>query len=210
MQSHDRKGPTMATRNDFCDAMLLSNRETEEISHPVERMVRPRRSSPGLAQPGCGPTQADVTGADWAALEARRTLARIAGTHRVAPEHAAARLGVTTAELEASRQDLWTVLSFAAQEVPALRAALVEGRIDGGTYYGECACLIGTIANARGCDVYSLGSLGPAPDRPIEHLFMRISRGDTPQSNPIARLIMQWIDEWRACAPESATPPRAN
>jgi hypothetical protein len=109
--------------------------------------------------------------------------------------------GPTHAELESSREDLWEVLWSATQEeISAVRAALVEGRIDGGTYYGECACLIGTIANARGCDVYSLGSLGPAPDRPIEHLFMRISRGDTPQSNPIAKLIVQWIDEWRECS----------
>ncbi len=27
---------------------------------------------------------------------------------------------------------------------------------------------------------------------------MRINRGDTPQNNPTANLIVQWIDEWCA------------
>jgi hypothetical protein len=191
----------MATCNDFYDAVLLSNRETEGISDALQCMVCPSSEPAGLAQLGFDDSaHVDVTSADGTELEARRILARIADTLRVTPEHAVARLGVTMAELEESRQDLWAVLSSAAQEVSALRAALIEGRIDGGTYYGECTCLIGTIANARGCDVYSLGSLGPAPDRPIEHLFMRISRGDTPESNPTAKLIVQWIDEWCACA----------
>jgi hypothetical protein len=80
-------------------------------------------------------------------------------------------LQIRSAELEVIREDLWAVLSLAPLEVPAIRAALVEGRVDGGTYYGECACLLGTIANARGCDSCSLESLRPAPDRPIEHFF---------------------------------------
>ena len=187
----------MAMLDGFCDAMLLSNRQTE-TSDAIKRVVGPPTSPAGLAEPRCVLGHADVTRANWAELEAQRVLARIAATPRVAPGQAAARPGVTAGELEAGRQDLWAVLSSATQEVSALRAALVEGRIDGGTYYGECACLIGTIANARGCDVYRLASLGPAPDRPIEQLFMRINRGDTPQNNPTANLIVQWIDEWCA------------
>jgi hypothetical protein len=188
----------MAARDDCCDAMLVSHRETEEIHDAFDRMVRRSSSMAGLRRRGCVSTQVDPASADWAKLECQRVLANIAGSYRVAPAAASPCFGVPLADLEASREDLWAVLSSAAEEVPAVRAALVEGRIEGGTYYGECACLIGTIANARGCDVYSLGALGPAPHRPIEHFFMRISRGETPQTNPAAKLIVQWIDAWRA------------
>ncbi len=191
----------MATLDDFCGAALLSDDDTEKVNQTIERMVSLEVSLAGLALRGCDLARPDLADVDRSEAEARRTLGRIAGTYPAFPDQAAAPLrdtGVTNAELEASRQDLWAVLSLAEQEVPAIRAALVEGWVEGGTYYGGCACLIGTIANARGCAVYSLGSLRPAPDRPIEHLFMRISRGDTPQNNPIARVIVQWIDEWRA------------
>jgi hypothetical protein len=55
------------------------------------------------------------------------------------------------ADLVFVRDDLWAVLSAAPAEVPTLLAKVRAGEVDGSVYEGVCACLLGTIANARGC-----------------------------------------------------------
>jgi Pentapeptide repeats (8 copies) len=181
------------TALDDCE-MLSHDEETERVEEALRTLM-----GSGVSLANFRLTDFNFTGTDLAGTQL--TAARLTGTDLTRADLTGTVLRCTNlkwAELEAIREDLWAVLSLALQEVPAIRAALVEGRVDGGTYYGECACLIGTIANARGCDVYSLESLGPAPSRPIEHFFLRIDRRDTPQTNPIAKLIVHWIDEWRA------------
>jgi hypothetical protein len=97
------------------------------------------------------------------------------------------------------RRDLWAVLDGAPAEVPALRAALVAGEVDGRTYHGRCACLIGTIANARGCDPEEVVELQAALS-PAEDWFWLIYPGDVPGENgegPCrAAAAVRWIDEW--------------
>src|SRR3990167_6638363 len=94
------------------------------------------------------------------------------------------------------RDDLWAVLSSAPAEVPALLQALADGKVDGSTYSGTCACLVGTIANARGCDVDSLGALKPQSWRPAERFFLGIKPGDTPENSQAAKLAHEWASEW--------------
>jgi len=100
--------------------------------------------------------------------------------------------------LRAFRDDFWAVLSSAPNEVVGLRNAIVLGRVKGSTYRGECACLVGTIANVRQCDVNTLGTLEPNPNRPAEVFFLGISLGDTPTNNLRAQLVLEWLDEWVA------------
>lgn len=96
------------------------------------------------------------------------------------------------------RDDLWAVLSAAPTEVEGLRDALVNGRVNGSTYSGECACLVGTIANVRGVSYVNLGILQPNSSRPIERFFLSIKEGDTPQTSEPVKLAVEWIDDWLA------------
>ena len=96
------------------------------------------------------------------------------------------------------RDDLWAVLSAAPKEVDGLRLALAEGRVNGSTYQGKCACLVGTIANVRGVNFDSLDLLKPNSGRPIERFFMSIREGDKPDTNPFSQLALGWCDEWVA------------
>jgi uncharacterized protein YjbI with pentapeptide repeats len=99
------------------------------------------------------------------------------------------------ADLEPIRDDLWSVLDTAPDEVPGLLAALREGRVDGSSYTGECACLVGTmrnVAHTRGVSV----EIPERPSRPAERWFLGISEGDTPESNPMAKFAEGWIEEW--------------
>ena len=98
------------------------------------------------------------------------------------------------------RLDYYSVLDQAPAEAQGLREALTEGRVDGSVYEGECACLVGTIANVRGCDIGKLG-IPPNADRPAESWFIPIRKGDTPEGKNEgafrSRLAVQWLDEWR-------------
>ena len=101
------------------------------------------------------------------------------------------------ANLDHIRDDLFAVLSAAPTEVQALITALKAGRVDGSTYLGECACLIGTIAHARGCEYPALGpNLRADSGRPIERFFLAITKGDTPDTNESCRLSVEWSEAW--------------
>jgi hypothetical protein len=94
------------------------------------------------------------------------------------------------------RDDIWAVLSCAPSEVSGLRQALIEGKIDGSCYEGNCACLVGTIANVRGCGYTEISALKPNSSRASERFFMGINKGDTPETNQISKQVLIWIDEW--------------
>ena len=103
---------------------------------------------------------------------------------------------LTDAVLTPIRDDLWAVLSSAPREAQAVLDALRAGRVDGSTYTGECACLVGTIANARHCDTYNLGALKADSHRPAEVWFMQIKPGHTPENHEPSRLAAEWVDQW--------------
>lgn len=100
--------------------------------------------------------------------------------------------------IDEAKNDLFFVLSRAIPEIPALRQALVDGKIEGNIYSGDCACLKGTIANIRGCSVTELDGIPLSVNYPIEQWFLQIEEGDTPEDNECSALVVQWIDEFVA------------
>ena len=93
------------------------------------------------------------------------------------------------------KADLWELLLHAIPEIPALRQAIIYGKVNGSVYEGECACLCGTIANVRGCNYQKLEGITPNSSRPAEAYFLGIKKGDTPKNNPMAKQVVEWIDE---------------
>jgi hypothetical protein len=100
------------------------------------------------------------------------------------------------ADLAYFRDDVWAVLSSAPAEASAVLDALRAGRVDGSTYQGACACLVGTIANARHCAYDAIPALIPNSNRPAEQWFMQIHKGDTPETNPAASRAAEWVEQW--------------
>ena len=100
------------------------------------------------------------------------------------------------ANLTPIRDDLWAVLSSSPKEVASLRQSLIDGKIDGSTYEGDCACLVGSLANARHCNFTSIPGLAPNSSRPAERFFLSIGPGDTPDNSQFAKLALEWIDTW--------------
>lgn len=128
------------------------------------------------------PERADLTDADL--TDANLTDAVLTGAD------------LTRADLTRAKRDFFLVLYTAPKEVAGLREALVEGRVNGSTYEGECACLVGTIANVRGVEYSTIAGLEPDANRPAERLFLAVKKGDTPENHPVVKIVVEWIDEW--------------
>ena len=105
------------------------------------------------------------------------------------------------ADLTEIRADFFAVLSLARNEIAGLRLAVVEGQIDGSSYNGPCACLVGTIAILQDCDYGNVPGIPIDAARPAERLFTGIGEGDTPETNPVSAIVLGWIDEFTAAVP---------
>jgi hypothetical protein len=163
---------------------VLFAAETESMKLCVELAVKQDADLTGAVL-----TRADLTGADLTG--AVLTRADLTGA-------VLTRADLTDAVLTPIRDDLWAVLSAAPGEVAGLRQALLDGQVDGSTYEGECSCLVGTLAHARGVNYDAIPGLAPNSFRPAERFFMGINKGDTPDSNSAAKLALEWIDDWLA------------
>jgi Pentapeptide repeats (8 copies) len=102
------------------------------------------------------------------------------------------------ANLSEVKRDFISVIEKMPDEIPFLYKALLDGRIDGSVYEGECACLKGTLANAKKCSVNDLSEFGieKASSSPSERWFMAINKGDIPENNQVSRLTKEWIEEY--------------
>jgi hypothetical protein len=105
------------------------------------------------------------------------------------------------------RDDIRKVLDTAPTEVGGLLQALWDGKVDGSTYTGECACLVGTLEKVRGKGTnVEIPNLGHDSSRPAEEWFLNIRKGDTPVSNPsaafAAAVIAEWMRDHEVVAPD--------
>ena len=140
---------------------------------------------------GANLTRADLRGAYLTRADLRGTNLTRADLTR-ANLRGANLSGAYLAEIES---DFYAILDLYPDEVAAVKTALLEGRVNGSTYTGKCACLIGTIANARKCKPSELEQNN---DRPAEIWFLGITKGDTPSNNQQAAITVGWIDKWFA------------
>ena len=100
------------------------------------------------------------------------------------------------ANLTIIKTDFFKILTAAKNEATYLYKSLHEGKINGSTYQGECACLVGTIANARDVDYRRLLDIEVDSGRPAEKWFLSIREGDTPKNNPVSQIVSEWTEEF--------------
>jgi hypothetical protein len=142
-----------------------------------------RANLTGANLTGANLTEADLTGADL-------TGANLTGTYLTGAN-------LTGADLDAIREDFTVEVLKMPDELDALRLAIVEGRIDGSAYSGECACLAGTLAKARGVENYhgeNIDNFRANSSSPREMWFMMIRPGDTPETNQASEIALGWLD----------------
>ena len=102
------------------------------------------------------------------------------------------------ADLSEIKNDLILAILRLPDEIPFLRKALVDGKIDGSTYTGECCCLAGTMCHAKGMDFQKFKTAGLMPianDSLRERWFLHLAPGHTPENNQVAKVTLEWIDE---------------
>jgi hypothetical protein len=87
-------------------------------------------------------------------------------------------------------------------ELEFLRDALKAGKVNGSTYNdGECGCLAGTMARAKGINDYGGGEIKNGltfhadSSSPREVFFLAIKKGDTPKTNPACKIALEWTEE---------------
>ena len=110
------------------------------------------------------------------------------------------------ANLADAKNDFWEILLRTPHEIAGLRLALVDGRVDGSTYEGPCACLVGTIANVCGKSYRDMAGVKPDSARPAERWFLAIRKNDTPETSQISRITVEWLDEFVALLALATTP----
>ena len=94
-------------------------------------------------------------------------------------------------------RDMLFIFEHLKSELPFLREKLLAGKVNGTQYEGECACLIGTLANGDGgiekvCSAIPFYKKGT--HNPGEQWFLNIKEGDTPKNNEFAKHVLMLID----------------
>ena len=105
--------------------------------------------------------------------------------------------GLRGAGLQEIKKDYFERLSKAKNEVLELYKSIMDGKIEGSVYEGECACFCGTIAKIRKENYREMNiDLRPEPGSTTEKWFLGISKGDNPDSNQISAITAEWTREF--------------
>ena len=124
---------------------------------------------------GANMSGADLSGADLSGANLRYTDLR--GANMSNADLRGANMSgadLSGADLSPIKADFFMILAMGHTEVPQLIKALRDGKVNGSTYEGECACLVGTLENggAKG--------IPHQPSSPAEVWFAPIREGDKP------------------------------
>lgn len=102
------------------------------------------------------------------------------------------------AKLQGIKGDFFARMTLMPQEVPALRQAIIDGKINGSSYSdGDCACFVGTMERVSGLPKGAC-PIPREPNSATERWFLAIRRGDTPDSNEVSAITLNWVDEFIA------------
>ncbi|WP_426271555.1 pentapeptide repeat-containing protein [Dyella kyungheensis] len=172
-----------------------------QLGFAVKKAIEAKANLYGANLYGATLSRADLSGANLSRANlygadlygANLSRANLSGANLYGATLSGANL--SGANLRSVRADFYDVLAWAPAEVPALIDALKNGGVDGSTYQGACACLVGTIANVRGVE-YS--ELEHDSSRPIEVFFASIREGDTPATNQFSAIATEWAEQWLA------------
>ena len=144
---------------------------------------------------------ADLRGANLSDASLRG--ADLSGAYLIGADLSDANL--SSEQLERFKQDFIAEVLKLPNELEFLREAIINGKIDGSVYRGDCACLAGTLSKAYDKEKYSNGNsddidLGKFCFRansrsPREQWFMLIREGYTPNNNKASKLALGWLDE---------------
>ena len=157
--------------------------ENNTIKNTVETAVKQGVSLSGANMSGADMSGANMSGANMSGANMYR-----ADMYRA---------DMSGADIDQIKADFFLILLYAKNEVLGLENALINGMVDGSTYSGECCCLVGTIANVKGCNYEMLDGIKPKSSRPAERWFLGIRKGDTPETNQISKITLEWIEEFK-------------
>jgi len=96
-------------------------------------------------------------------------------------------------DLRGIKEDFFKILSTSIPEIEGLKLALIESRVNGSTYTGECCCLVGTIANLKHCKYEKLEH---DSNRPAERWFLAINEYCSIK-HPVVEITLEWIEEFK-------------
>jgi uncharacterized protein YjbI with pentapeptide repeats len=102
------------------------------------------------------------------------------------------------ADLSEIKKDYFDVLLRAIPEIPNFKKALLDGKIDGSTYSGECACLCGTLMKSPVVEISCRIDKIKDSSRPIERFFLCIKPGMTPENSQHSKLALEWLEEFES------------
>ena len=100
------------------------------------------------------------------------------------------------AHLSDIQADFFAVLDSRPAEVDFLEKSIRESSVDGSSYEGECACLVGTIAHGASCRFDAIPDLKPDASRPAERWFLAITPSCSIK-HPIVAITLDWIAQWK-------------
>ncbi len=93
-------------------------------------------------------------------------------------------------------RDILFILMSLKSEMPHLKKMLIEGKVDGSQYEGDCACLVGTLAHGNKVDKVceSIPFYQKGTHNMGETWFLNIREGDTPESNEFSAHVLKLIE----------------